>query len=84
MTSDNDFWPARPADGSEGLDENRQVDDVEQVFDEEDVADEEQEVIIDADDRPVDLDDEERIAADEGAGEGADEYELEGDADRPD
>ena len=63
MASDPDaLWPRRPGLGSEGVDENREVDDTNLTLDE-DLAggeDENDEWATDADERPVDLDREDR------------------------
>ncbi|SDK26676.1 hypothetical protein E3T54_03730 [Cryobacterium sp. Sr8] len=73
MASDPDaLWPRRPGLGSEGVDENREVDDTNLTLDE-DLAggeDENDEWATDADERPVDLDREDREDRDEDRDQG--------------
>ena len=63
MASDPDaLWPRRTDLGSEGVDEKREVDDINLTLEEDIFADEDEddEWTADADERPVDLDDEDR------------------------
>ena len=62
MASDPDaLWHKRPDLGSEGVDENREVDDINLTLDEDLAGDEnDDEWATDADERPVDLDLEDR------------------------
>ena len=63
MASDPDaLWPRRPGPGSEGVDEDREVDDINLTLDEDLAGDEDEndEWATDADERPVDLDLEDR------------------------
>ncbi|TFB53072.1 hypothetical protein [Cryobacterium tagatosivorans] len=69
MASDPDaLWPKRTDLGSEGVDEDREVDDINLTLDEDLLPEEEEqdEWAIDADERPVNLEDEDR---DEGGAE---------------
>ena len=69
MASDPDaLWPKRTDLGSEGVDEDREVDDINLTLDEDLLPEEEEEDewAIDADERPVNLEDEDR---DEGGAE---------------
>ena len=61
MASDPDgLWPRRADAASDGLDEDREIDDIELTLEEElpIVEEEDPEWMIDADQRPVELDDE--------------------------
>ncbi|HSP74927.1 MAG TPA: hypothetical protein VLO31_01775 [Cryobacterium sp.] len=61
MASNPDgLWPRKTDAASDGLDENREIDDIELTLDEDLPPTEEEapEWMIDADQRPVDLDDE--------------------------
>lgn len=73
MASDPDgLWPRRADAASDGLDEDRDIDDIELTLEEElpIVEEEDPEWMIDADQRPVELDDEDegRAAEDEEPG----------------
>lgn len=63
MASESDaLWPRRTDLGSEGVDEDREVDDINLTLDEDLLPEEEEDDDwgADADERPVDLDDEDR------------------------
>ncbi|HSP74823.1 MAG TPA: hypothetical protein VLO31_01245 [Cryobacterium sp.] len=63
MASDPDgLWPRRADAASDGLDEDREIDDVELTLEEESPITEEEDPVwmIDADQRPVELDDEDQ------------------------
>lgn len=63
MASEPDaLWPRRTDLGSEGVDEDREVDDINLPLDEDLLPEEEEDDDwgVDADERPVDLDDEDR------------------------